>query len=75
MNILVFGKDGQLGKAFQSLFEDAYVSTQNQVQLIGRDQCDLGNPDAINVPPNDLDKPCSAMPLTIDPIACSRMPK
>ena len=48
MNILVFGKDGQLGKAFQSLFEDAYVSTQNQVQLIGRDQCDLGNPDAIN---------------------------
>ena len=48
MNILVFGKDGQLGKAFQSLSEDAYVSTQNQVQLIGRDQCDLANPDALS---------------------------
>jgi len=48
MNILIFGKDGQLGKAFQSLFEDAYVSTENQVQLIGRDQCDLANPDALS---------------------------
>ena len=48
MNILVFGKDGHLGKAFQGLFEGEYFSEQNQVHYIGRDQCDLGNPDAIN---------------------------
>jgi len=44
MNILVFGKDGQLGKAFQGLFEGDYSSAKNQVQYIGRAQCDLSNP-------------------------------
>ena len=47
MNILVFGKDGQLGKAFQGLFEGNSLSEQSQVQYIGRDQCDLSNPNAI----------------------------
>jgi len=47
MNILVFGRDGQLGKAFQSLFEGDHFSAQHQVQYIGRAQCDLSNPDAI----------------------------
>ncbi|MBU3568104.1 dTDP-4-dehydrorhamnose reductase [Polynucleobacter alcilacus] len=44
MNILVFGKDGQLGKAFQGLFEGEYFSAKNQVHYIGRAQCDLSNP-------------------------------
>jgi len=48
MNILVFGKDGQLGKAFQRLLEGEYFSEHNQVHYIGRDQCDLVKPDAIN---------------------------
>ena len=48
MNILVFGKDGQLGKAFQCLFEGDYFSGKNHIQYIGRAQCDLSNPDAIS---------------------------
>lgn len=44
MNILVFGKDGQLGKAFNRLFEGDYFSAKNQVHYIGRAQCDLSNP-------------------------------
>ena len=48
MNILVFGKDGQLGKAFHRLFEGDDYSTKNQVQFIGRAQCDISKPDAIS---------------------------
>jgi dTDP-4-dehydrorhamnose reductase len=48
MHILVFGKDGQLGKAFQKLlFEIAEKSHNVTVQYIGRADCDLVNPDAI----------------------------
>jgi dTDP-4-dehydrorhamnose reductase len=42
MNILVFGKDGQLGKAFQKLF-DSMHSTEVNIQYVGREQCDLSN--------------------------------
>jgi dTDP-4-dehydrorhamnose reductase len=45
MNILVFGKDGQLGKAFQTLL-DAQLSTLDNkpnIQYVGRAECDLGN--------------------------------
>lgn len=42
MNILVFGKDGQLGKAFQKLF-DSMHSTEVHIQYVGREQCDLSN--------------------------------
>jgi dTDP-4-dehydrorhamnose reductase len=43
MNILVFGKDGQLGKAFKKRFDSMHVEDMH-IQYIGRDQCDLSNP-------------------------------
>jgi len=43
MNILVFGKDGQLGKAFKKLFDSMHTEDMH-VQYVGRDQCDLSNP-------------------------------
>ena len=42
MNILVFGKDGQLGKAFQKHFFSMHL-VEIQIQYAGRDQCDLSN--------------------------------
>jgi dTDP-4-dehydrorhamnose reductase len=47
MNILVFGKDGQLGKAFQKLLSADQYSDMN-VQYVGREQCNLINPMAIS---------------------------
>ena len=48
VNILVFGKDGQLGKAFKALFSSA-SSTQNvSVQYVGRSECDLSDTAALN---------------------------
>lgn len=47
MRILVFGKDGQLGRAFQSLFDSFSFSQQVQIQYIGREQCDLANRSAL----------------------------
>ena len=47
MNILVFGKDGQLGKAFASLFETLPSSVSAQITYLGRSECDLGNGDAV----------------------------
>jgi dTDP-4-dehydrorhamnose reductase len=47
MKILVFGKDGQLGRAFKSLF-DAMPSSQDWVlQYVGRNDCDLSNEKAL----------------------------
>lgn len=43
MNILVFGKDGQLGKAFKSLFDQFPVEAHFKVNYVGRAECDLGN--------------------------------
>lgn len=51
MKTLVFGKDGQLGRAFKSLF-DNYLVVPNldlQVQYVGRAECDLANSTEINV--------------------------
>jgi len=48
MNILVFGKDGQLGKAFQTLFQIAELPDEVSLQYIGRAECDLSNGDALN---------------------------
>ena len=41
MNILVFGKDGQLGKAFKALFDQLSFSENLQVTYLGRTECDL----------------------------------
>ena len=48
MNILVFGKDGQLGKAFQNLFQKVPLASEGSIQYIGRDQCDLSNTAALS---------------------------
>jgi len=48
MQILVFGKDGQLGKAFRSFFEEHFSpEKQSQIQYVGREDCDLANPAAV----------------------------
>ena len=41
MNILVFGKDGQLGKAFNVLFEKLPASANIKITYLGRSECDL----------------------------------
>ena len=47
MNILVFGKDGQLGKAFQSVFEANKLGELHHIRYVGRAQCDLGDEHAL----------------------------
>jgi dTDP-4-dehydrorhamnose reductase len=41
VNILVFGKDGQLGKAFKALFDQWPASANLDVTYLGRSDCDL----------------------------------
>jgi dTDP-4-dehydrorhamnose reductase len=41
VNILVFGKDGQLGKAFKSLFDQLPSSENLHITYLGRAECDL----------------------------------
>jgi len=50
MKILVFGKDGQLGKAFKVLFDFLIPTLPQQpiIQYVGRQECDLSNADAIS---------------------------
>ena len=43
MNILVFGKDGQLGKAFSALLRQPSVFANAQITYLGRVECDLSN--------------------------------
>ena len=47
MNIIVFGKDGQLGKAFQSGFAAQKLGELHRIYFVGRAQCDLSNADAL----------------------------
>ncbi|BEI42133.1 MULTISPECIES: dTDP-4-dehydrorhamnose reductase [unclassified Polynucleobacter] len=48
MNIIVFGKDGQLGKAFQRVFTAQKLGELHRIHYVGRAQCDLSNADAIS---------------------------
>ena len=41
MNILVFGKDGQLGKAFQEQLQHSSFRVSNIIRFVGRNECDL----------------------------------
>jgi dTDP-4-dehydrorhamnose reductase len=45
MNILVFGKDGQLGKAFKDLLESLLATVPNKLNIryAGRSECDLSD--------------------------------
>jgi len=47
MQILIFGKDGQLGKAFKSLLDSLSFPQQVNIQYVGREQCDLANGSAL----------------------------
>jgi dTDP-4-dehydrorhamnose reductase len=49
MNILVFGKDGQLGKAFKAVFDASKAGELHCIQYVGRTECDLANPDAVAI--------------------------
>lgn len=54
MNILVFGKDGQLGKAFKVIFDERKLETPHRISYVGRAECDLSNPDAITALLNQI---------------------
>ena len=47
MNILVFGKDGQLGKAFQGVFLANKLGELHHIRYVGRAQCDLSDEHAL----------------------------
>jgi dTDP-4-dehydrorhamnose reductase len=49
MKILVFGKDGQLGKAFQEVLgvRTSVLLAKPVVQYVGRTECDLANEEAL----------------------------
>ena len=47
MNILVFGKDGQLGKAFKTVFDASKAGEIHHIEYVGRAECDLSNAGAI----------------------------
>lgn len=48
MNILIFGQDGQLGKAFQALFTSTTFHQDLQIQFVGRSDCDLLQVEKVN---------------------------
>ena len=47
MNILVLGKDGQLGKAFKTIFDKNKLGELHHIQYVGRAECDLRNSEAV----------------------------
>jgi len=47
MNILIFGKDGQLGLAFKSIFVSKKMDDLHRIYYLGRSDCDLTGPTAI----------------------------
>ncbi|MDP3622099.1 MAG: dTDP-4-dehydrorhamnose reductase [Polynucleobacter sp.] len=47
MNILIFGKDGQLGKAFKAVFDVSKLDELHRITYVGRAECDLSNANAI----------------------------
>ena len=48
MNILIFGKDGQLGRAFKAIFDAKNLEGPYYIQYVGRSQCDLGSSTSIH---------------------------
>jgi dTDP-4-dehydrorhamnose reductase len=54
MNILVFGKDGQLGKSFQTVMDAKQLGKEHRIHYVGRAECDLANPDAIRTLLNQI---------------------
>jgi dTDP-4-dehydrorhamnose reductase len=54
MNILVFGKDGQLGKAFKAVFDERKLEKLHCISYVGRAECDLANLDAVTALLNQI---------------------
>ena len=56
MNILVFGKDGQLGKAFHVLLDSLLpaLADKPNIQYLGRPDCDLADATALSTLLNQL---------------------
>jgi dTDP-4-dehydrorhamnose reductase len=54
MNILIFGKDGQLGQAFKAVFDASKLDELHRITYVGRAECDLSNADAISALLNEL---------------------
>ena len=54
MNILVFGKDGQLGKAFKAVFDANMLDDLHRINYVGRAECDLSNADEITSLLNEI---------------------
>jgi dTDP-4-dehydrorhamnose reductase len=50
MNILIFGKDGQLGKAFQVVLDSLLptLAEKTNIQYVGRSECNLFDPVKLN---------------------------
>lgn len=48
MNILIFGKDGQLGRAFKTIFDAKNLEGSYYIQYVSRSQCDLGSSTSIH---------------------------
>jgi dTDP-4-dehydrorhamnose reductase len=55
MNILIFGKDGQLGKAFKAVFDASKLGELHQITYVGRAECDLSDADAITALLDELE--------------------
>jgi dTDP-4-dehydrorhamnose reductase len=70
MNILVFGKDGQLGKAFKTVFDASKLDEIHRIYYVGHAECDLANADAITALLNEI-KPS----LTINAAAYTAVDK
>jgi dTDP-4-dehydrorhamnose reductase len=49
MNILIFGKDGQLGKAFKTVLNARQLEKLHRIQYVGRAECDLASSEAISL--------------------------
>ena len=54
MKILVFGKDGQLGKAFKVVFDESKLEKLHRISYVGRAECNLANPDTITTLLNQI---------------------
>ena len=48
MNVFVFGRDGQLGKAFKSLLDSLLLAKDTVIRYVGRADCDLSDEFALN---------------------------
>jgi len=54
MNILIFGKYGQLGKAFKTIFDAKNIERMHRIHYVDRIQCDFGNSISIHEALNHL---------------------